>query len=82
MLSCVTIISERKVVAMDKKQTTEAQKRAKMKYMEKYVEAKVRMTPQKRDIIKAHADKHDNGSATAFINRAIDETMERDKGGE
>ena len=32
----------------------------------------------KKDIIKAHADKYDNGSMNAFINRAIDETMERD----
>ena len=33
----------------------------------------------KRDIIKAHASVKDGGSVNAFINRAIDETMERDK---
>lgn len=64
---------------MDKKPTTEAQKRAKLKYMEKYVEVKVRMTHEKRDIIKAHADKYDKGSSTAFINRAIDSQIDRDK---
>ena len=63
---------------MERKPTTEAQKRAKKKYMESYVEVKVRMTPDKRSNIKNHANKHDKGSATAFINRAIDETMERD----
>lgn len=33
----------------------------------------------KLDIIKAHADKMKDGSVNAFINRAIDETMARDK---
>ncbi|MDL2253866.1 hypothetical protein LJC49_07330 [Ruminococcaceae bacterium OttesenSCG-928-I18] len=58
---------------------TDAQIKAQREYMKKFVEVKVRMTPEKRDIVKGHADKHDGGSATAFINRAIDETMERDK---
>lgn len=58
---------------------TEAQIRAQKEYMSKYIEVKVRMTPEKREVIKAHADEHDGGSSTAFINRAIDETMERDK---
>ena len=31
-----------------------------------------------KDIIKAHADKHDGGSVNAFINRAITNQMERD----
>lgn len=31
-----------------------------------------------KDKIKAHADKHDNGSVNGFIQRAIKETMERD----
>ena len=34
-----------------------------------------------KDIIKAHADAYDNGSVNGFINRAIKETMERDKEG-
>ena len=41
-------------------------------------EIKVRVTPEKRSIIKDHADAMGE-SATAFINRAIDEAMERDK---
>lgn len=32
-----------------------------------------------KEIIKAHADQYDGGSVNAFINRAIDETMQRDK---
>ena len=48
--------------------------------MEKYVEVKVRMTPLQRDVLQQHAaDQRE--SATAFINRAIAETMERDKRG-
>ena len=56
---------------------SDAQKRAQRKYMEKYVEVKVRMTPEQRSIVQAHAQKMGE-SATVFINRAIDETMERD----
>lgn len=56
---------------------TEARKKANKKYMENFVEVKVRMTPEKRETIKAHAKKQEE-SATSFINRAIDETMERD----
>lgn len=32
-----------------------------------------------KDAIKAHAIKYDNGSVNAFIKRAIDETMVRDR---
>lgn len=56
---------------------TDAQKRAQKKYMEKFVEVKVRMTPEKRSQIQDHAKKLGK-STTEFINRAIDETMERD----
>lgn len=31
-----------------------------------------------KDIIKAHADKFDNGSINGFIKRAISETIQRD----
>ena len=34
-----------------------------------------------KEIIKAHAEKHDGGSVNGFIQRAIKETMERDQGG-
>ena len=56
---------------------SEAQKRAQRKYMEKYVEIKVRMTPDKRSIVQDHA-RGRGESATELINRAIDEAMERD----
>ena len=58
---------------------TEAQKRAHKKYMEKFVEVKVRMTPERRSAVQAHAEAQGE-STTAFINRAIDEAMERDNG--
>lgn len=32
-----------------------------------------------KDIIKAHADKHDGGSVNGFIKRAISEQMKRDE---
>ena len=58
---------------------SKAQQKAVSKYMkENYDEVKVRMPKGQKDIIKAHADKHDGGSVNAFINRAITETMERD----
>ena len=57
---------------------TEARRRAKKKYNDRFVEIKVRVTPEKRSIIQEHAASMGE-SATAFINRAIDETMERDK---
>ena len=60
---------------------TEAQSRAHKKYMERFVEVKIRLAPERREFIKAHAKKFDGGSVNAFINRAISETMERDEQG-
>lgn len=57
---------------------TEAQRRANKKYSSRFVEIKVRVTPEKRSIIQEHAAAMGE-SATTFINRAIDEAMERDK---
>ena len=54
---------------------TEARKAANKRYIDKFVEVKVRMTPEHR---QQHAQEMDE-STTAFINRAIDETMARDK---
>lgn len=56
---------------------TEARARANKKYMEKFVEVKVRMTPEKRIAVQNHA-KSRGESATEFINRAINEAMARD----
>ena len=57
---------------------TEARRRANKKQNDRFVEIKVRVTPEKRAIIKDHAEKMGE-SATAFINRAIDEAMKRDQ---
>jgi len=62
----------------EQKGVTEAQKRATRTYMQKYCEVKVRMTPDRRSEVQEHAATMEE-STTAFINRAIDETMERDK---
>ncbi len=59
------------------KPKTDAQKRAQKAYMSKFVEVKVRMTPERRTAVQAHA-RAQGESTTAFINRAIDETMQRD----
>ena len=56
---------------------TPAQAEAHKRYMKNFVEIKVRMTADKRSIVQDHAAKMGE-SATGFINRAIDETMERD----
>ncbi len=56
---------------------TEAQAKAHKRYMQNFIEIKVRMTPEKRETVKEHAASMKE-STTAFINRAIDETMERD----
>lgn len=68
---------------MDEKKNTgyytEARARANKKYMEKFVEVKVRMTPEQRSAVQAHAQNMGE-STTVFINRAISETMDRDKG--
>ena len=59
---------------------SKAQQRAVSKYMkENYDEIKVRVEKGKKDEIKAHAESKGE-SVNAFINRAIDGQMERDKG--
>ena len=57
---------------------SKAQQKAVSKYMkENYDEVKLRMEKGKKDKIKSHADAAGE-SMNGFINRAIDETMERD----
>ena len=58
-------------------ETKEALKKAQRKYMEKFVVARVRMEPDRYEVVKAHAEAHSE-SVNGFINRAISETMERD----
>lgn len=56
---------------------TEAQKKAQQKYMEKFAVARVRMDRDKYDKVQAHAESKGE-SVNGFINRAINETMERE----
>ena len=57
---------------------SEAQKKASVKYLEKLDEIRIRMPKGKKELIKAHADAQGE-SVNGFINRAVDETMERDE---
>ena len=57
---------------------TEAQKKAQQKYMEKFSIARVRMERTKYNAVQSHAEARGE-SVNGFINRAIDETMDRDK---
>ena len=57
---------------------TEAQKRAQKTYMGKFARAEIRVDPEKQERIQEHAAGQGE-SVNAFVNRAIDETMERDK---
>ena len=59
---------------------TEAQKRAQKNYMEKFLRVEIRIQPEKGEKIKSHAQARGE-SLNGFINRAIDETMERDNNG-
>ena len=57
---------------------SKAQQRAVNKYMrENYDEIKVRVEKGQKDIIKAHAEARGE-IVNGFVNRAIEETMERD----
>ncbi len=61
---------------------SKAQQKAVSKYMkENYDVYQVRMPKGHKSEIQAHAEQQGE-SVNGFINRAIDETMERDKDGE
>ena len=62
----------------EKKVVSESQKRASKKYLSQFAELKIRVLPEQRDEIQAHAKKMVESTA-AFIKRAIDETMARDE---
>ena len=57
---------------------TKAQAEAHKRYMEGVATIQVRMTAERREAIKAHAEGRGE-SVNAFVNRAIEEAMERDK---
>lgn len=63
------------------------EKKRKAKWQNDYIAKaydRINLTVPKgdKDKIKAHADLFDAGSVNHFINRAIEETMERDKNNE
>ena len=59
---------------------SKAQQKAVAKYMKNnYDEIKVRVNKGEKAIIKNHAESKGE-SINGFVNRAINETMERDKG--
>ena len=57
---------------------TAAQKKAQKKYMETKATIQIVTSEERRQQVKAHAESRGE-SVNAFINRAIDETMEREK---
>lgn len=60
---------------------TDALKKAQKNYMEKFARVEIRMKPDERDAMQAHA-KARNESVNAFILRAIDQTMKSDQSGD
>ena len=58
---------------------TEAQKKANAKYIAKaYDRIELKVKKGRKDLIKAHAESKGE-SINGFVNRAINETMEREK---
>lgn len=57
---------------------TEAQKRAQKAYMSGFARVEIRMTQEQRAVLQAHAEAQKE-SVNGFINRAIEETIARDK---
>lgn len=57
---------------------SEAQKKAQKNYMSKFSRVEIRMEPEKQKRMQDHAGKTGE-SVNTFVNRAIDETMERDE---
>ena len=62
----------------EKKVVSESQKRASKKYLSQFAELKIRVLPEQRDEIQAHAKKMGESTA-AFIKRAIDEAIDHDE---
>ena len=62
----------------NKKRYTDSQKRATLKYLSKFVEMRVRVSPEYHEQILQHLQ--DTGeNISSFMRRAISETMERDR---
>jgi len=61
----------------DMAKQTESQKRAHTTYISKFARLEIRTTKEKQLCIQAHAENRGE-SVNGFVNRAIQETMERD----
>lgn len=62
----------------EKSSISESRRKATQKYLSKFVELKIRISPEYRDEIQRHAESTGESTA-AFMRRAIAETMERDR---
>lgn len=62
----------------ERKTLTDAKKNAIRKYKAKFIEMRLRVTPEYHDEISEHAQSMGESDA-AFLRRAVAETMERDK---
>ena len=62
----------------DQHKTSESRLKANKKYLSKFADIKIRVEPEWRDVIQAHANAVGESTA-AFIKRAITETMARDQ---
>ena len=58
---------------------TEAQKRAQRNYMKSKATIQLVISPERRDLIRDYADAVGE-SVNAYINKAVDERMEREGG--
>ncbi len=61
-----------------KENTPQGNQKAIHRYLAKFIEMKIRVYPDEHQKIKDHAAAMGE-SATAFMKRAVNETMERDK---
>ena len=57
---------------------TEAQRRAKQKYMDKFVVGRIRFTKEEHEAVRDHAQAMGE-SLNEFFRRAVHEAMERDQ---
>ena len=56
---------------------TPSRAEANKRYIEKFSRVEIRMSPEKREILQAHAETRGE-SLNGYINKAIDERMERE----
>ena len=58
---------------------SDAQKRAQKKYIEHLARVEITMTTEKRQRLQEHADRKGERSINKYINRLLDEAMEREQ---